>query len=134
LKSRKGVISALILAISVISLARFTLGYWRATFIQAGSQTVSDEVRAAAQLKRATISGEDFAALRGVHSLTPGGAGGVGLVTAYYGIVKAVEALAGRHAAVSAWAKQEMATCACYVGVQIDRRLRLSMAPLGAAL
>jgi hypothetical protein len=128
------VVSALILAISVVSLVRFTIGYWRATLIQAGSQTVSDEVRAAAQLKRATISGEDFAALRGVHSLTPGGAGGVGLVTAYYGIVKAVEVLAGRHAAVSAWAKQEMATCACYVGVQIDHRLRLSMAPQGAAL
>jgi hypothetical protein len=128
------VVSALILAISVVSLIRFAAGYWRAILIQAGSQTVSDEVRAAARLKRATISGEDFAALRGVHSLTPGGAGGVGLVTAYYRIVKAVEVLAGRHAAVSAWAKQEMATCACYVGVQIDRRLRMSMAPQGATL
>jgi hypothetical protein len=121
-------VPALILAISVVSLVRFAMSYFRAILIQAGQSPVSDEVRAAARLKRADISGEDFGALRGVHSLTPGGAGGVGLVAMYYRAVQAVGLLAGAHEGIGAWTKREMASCACYVGVQIDRRLRLSMA------
>jgi hypothetical protein len=34
----------------------------------------------------------------------------------------------GAHSGIAAWTKREMANCACYVGVQIDRRLQLSMA------
>jgi hypothetical protein len=121
-------VPALILAISVVWLVRFAISYFRAILMQAGSVAVSDEVRAAARLRKAEISGQDFAALRGVHSLTPGGPGGVGFVAMYYRAVQAVGVLAGGHATVAAWAKREMANCACYVGVQIDRRLRLGMA------
>ncbi len=127
-------VPVLILAISVVSLVRFAISYFRAVLIQASNVPVSDEVRAAARLRKAEISGEDFAALRGVHSLTPGGAGGVGLVAMYYRAVQAVGTLAGSHAALATWAKREMANCACYVGVQIDRRLRLSMAEQAGTL
>src|SRR5258707_1311621 len=40
----------------------------------------------------------------------------------------------GSNAAMASWAKREMANCACYVGVQIDRRLRLSMAEQAGTL
>ena len=63
-------VPALILAISVVSLVRFAMSYFRAILIQAGQLPVSDEVRAAARLKHSDISGEDFGALRGVHSLS----------------------------------------------------------------
>ena len=118
----------LILAISVVSLVQFAMSYFRALLIQAGQVPVSDEVRAAAGLKRAEISGEDFEALRGVHSLTPGGSSGVGLVAMYYRAMQAVKLVAGAQSGIAAWTKREMANCACYVGVQIDRRLQLSIA------
>lgn len=127
-------VPTLILAISVVSLVRFAISYFRAILLQAGGQPVSDEVRAAARLKRAEIRGEDFAALRGVHSLTPGGSGGVGFVAMYYRAMQAVGLVAGGHAAVAEWTKREMANCACYVGVQIDRRLRLSLAHQAGSL
>src|SRR5215813_13091334 len=121
-------VPVIILAISLISLVRFLVSYFRATLTQAGTLTVSDEVRVAARLTRAEISGEDFAALRGVHSLTPGGSGSVGFVSLYYHVVKSLGKLAGSHASFTAWTKQEMTKCAYYVGVQIDQRLRLSLA------
>jgi len=63
-----------------------------------------------------------------VHSLTPGGSGGVTLVKAYYRAVKVVGAIGKTQAACAAWAEREMAICARYVGVQIDGRLQMSFA------
>lgn len=117
-----------ILVISVVSLVQFAMSYFRAILMQAGQVPVSDEVRAAAGLKRREIRGEDFGALRGVHSLTPGGSSGVGLVAMYYRAMQVVKVVGGAHQGIAAWTKQEMANCASYVGVQIDRRLQLSIA------
>ena len=117
-----------ILVISVVSLVQFAMSYFRAILVQAGQVPVSDEVRAAAGLQGGEISAEDFGALRGVHSLIPGGSSGVGLVATYYRAMQAVKLIGGAHQGIAAWTKQEMANCACYVGVQIDRRLQLSIA------
>src|SRR5262245_48935556 len=113
----------LILGISVVALVQFAVSYFRAILIQAGKTPVSEEVRAAARLNRVEISGEDFEALRGVHSLTPGGTSGVGFVAMYYRAMQAVGLLAGAHQGIATWTRQEMANCSRYVGVQIDRRL-----------
>jgi hypothetical protein len=118
----------LILAISVVSLVQFAMSYFRAILTQAGQVPVSDEVRAAAGLRQGEISGEDFGALRGVHRLTPGGSSGVGSVAMYYRAMQTVRLIGGAHQGIAAWTKQEMANCASYVGVQIDRRLQLSLA------
>jgi hypothetical protein len=120
----------LILAISVVALVQFAISYFRAILMQAGKTPVSEEVRAA--VNRAEISGEDFEALRGVHSITPGGTIGVGFVAMYYRAMQAVGLLAGAHQGIAAWTRQEMANCSRYVGVQIDRRLQLSMAQQAA--
>src|SRR5947199_7613425 len=117
-----------ILVISVVSLVQFAMSYFRAILMQAGQVPVSDEVRAAAGLKRGEISEVDFGPLRGVHSLTPGGSSGVGLVAMYYRAMQAVKLIAGAHQGIAVWTKREMTNCACYVGVQIDRRLQLSIA------
>jgi len=128
LVGEKSMVPILILAISVISLIQFAMSYFRAILMQAGQVPVSDEVRAAAGINRGEINDEDFGALRGVHSLTPGGSSGVGLVAMYYRAMQAVKLIGGAHQGIAAWTKQEMANCASYVGVQIDRRLQLSIA------
>jgi hypothetical protein len=120
-------IPALILAISMVALLRFAVSYWRAALAGVSHQQISAEVRAAARVEKAYVSGRDFAALAGVHSLTPGSSVGVGFVGLYYHVVEGIGYIARRQTAVAAWTEREMAICAHYVAVQIDRRLQLSL-------
>jgi len=122
------VVSGFILAFSILGMVRFGILYWRGLLVQTAELPVSEEVRAAAQLSSGEITGKDFAALAGLHSLTPGGSGGVTLVRVYFRVVKMVAAMGRTQAACSAWAEREMAICARYVGVQIDGRLQMSFA------
>jgi hypothetical protein len=116
--------AALILAISIVALLQFALYYWRAILAGALAQPVSEEVRTAACIDRAVITGKDFAALAGIHHTIPGGSGGLGFVPLYYRMVDAVGALAMRIPVIAAWTESETAICAHYVGVQIDRRMQ----------
>jgi hypothetical protein len=112
-------------------MVRFAILYSRGLMIRTAESPVSEEVRAAAQLSSGEITGRDFAALAGLHSLTPGGSGGVTLVRAYLRVVQLVAAVGRTQAACADWAEREMATCAKYVGVQIDGRLQMSFAEQG---
>ena len=73
-------VSGFILAFSLVALIRFGILYCRGIMLRTAELPVSEEVRAAAHLSGEEITGRDFAALAGVHSLTPGGSGGVTLV------------------------------------------------------
>ncbi len=121
-------VAGIILALSIVGMIRFAILYCRGLMVRTAELPVSDEVRTAAQLSNGEITGKDFAALAGLHSLTPGGSGGVTLVQAYFRVVQLVGAVGRTQAACAAWAEREMATCAKYVGVQIDGRLQMSFA------
>jgi len=127
-------VSVFILAFSIIGMVRFAILYWRGLLVRTAELPISEEVRVAAQLSSGEITGKDFAALAGLFSLTPGGSGGVTLVRAYFRMVQVVAAVGRTQAACAAWAEREMATCARYVGVQIDGRLQMSFAEQGGMI
>ncbi len=125
-------LSAMLLAISIIALAQFALYYWRAVMSGVAAQPVSDRVLAAAGLAGGSVAWSDFDTLAGLLELTPtlrSREQGLGLVRAYYCFIGFLEQLAdARIPAVAAWSRREMAVCARYAAVQIDRRLQDNLA------
>jgi hypothetical protein len=56
------------------------------------------------------------------------GGSGLGLVRAYYSLVDGISSLVGRSMpAIGAWSQRELAVCARYAAVQIDRRLQANL-------
>ncbi len=121
-------ISALILVISMAAFCRLGLSYWRATLLAAALEPVSEEIRAAARLENEHVTGRDFKSLASLNSLTPEGVAGLGLIGLYYRVLEGVGYLGSTAPVIAAWTEDEMALCAQYLAVQIDRRLRTSLA------
>ncbi len=125
-------LSAMLLAISIIALAQFALYYWRAVMSGVAAQPVSDRVLAAAGLAGGSVAWSDFDTLAGLHELTPALRSreqSLGLIRAYYRFIGLLEQLAdARIPAIAAWSRREMAVCARYAAVQIDRRLQDNLA------
>ena|ERR1700685_2139687 len=123
--------AAMLFAISIVALTQFGLYYWRAVLAAAAGQPVSDSVLAAARVENGRVTGSDFKTLAGLHELTPDlqpNRGGLGFVSVYYQIVDSISAMAGqRMPAVAAWCDLELAVCARYAAVQIDRRLQSNL-------
>ena len=124
--------SAMLLAISTVALAQFAVYYWRAIVSGVAVQPVSEQVFAAARVKRSELRGEDFRSLAELHNLTPDLAAqtsGLGLVPLYFKLIHAVGKMAaGRVAALAEWAESERVLCARYAAVQIDRKLQSNLA------
>jgi hypothetical protein len=122
---------AVLFAISIVALSQFAIYYWRAVLAAVAGQPVSEHVLAAARVENGQVTGLDFGTLAGLHDLTPDlhpGRNGLGLVRLYYRIVDAVGAAAGRRMpAVAAWSEHELAICARYAAVQVDRRLQANL-------
>lgn len=121
-------ISALILVISMAAFCRLGLSYWRATLLAVALEPVSEEIRAAARLENERVTGRDFKSLASLNSLTPEGVAGLGLIGLYYRVVEGVGYLGSTAPAIAAWTEAEMTLCAQYLAVQIDQRLRTSLA------
>jgi hypothetical protein len=123
--------AAMLFAISIVALTQFAAYYWRAMLAGAAAQPVSARILAAAGAQNGEITGEDFAALVGLHELTPdlrSAGNGLGLVRLYFKLVDGIKSLAGsRMPAVGAWSQRELAVCARYAAVQIDRRLQANL-------
>jgi hypothetical protein len=123
--------AAMLFAISIVALTQFAAYYWRAMLAGAAAQPVSDRVLAAAGVQNGQVTGQDFPALLGLHNLTPelrSGGNGLGLVRLYYSLVDGIASVAGRSMpAVGAWSQRELAVCARYAAVQIDRRLQANL-------
>lgn len=121
----------MLLAISVVALSQFAIYYWRAILAAAAGQPVSAQVLAAAGVQDGQVTRRDFKTFVGLHDLTPElnpGGGGLGPVRLYYGLVDAIDALIGcRVPALAAWTERELAVCARYAAVQIDRRLQSNL-------
>src|ERR1700682_1424002 len=129
--------AAMLFAIPIVALSQFAAYYWRAMLAGAAAQPVSDRILAAAGVENGQLSGQDFPALLGLHDLTPelrSGGNGLGLVRLYYALVDGIASQVGRSMpAVAAWSERELAVCARYAAVQIDRRLPANL-ELAAAL
>jgi hypothetical protein len=123
--------AAMLFAISIVALTQFAAYYWRAMLAGAAAQPVSERVMAAAGVQNGQVTGQDFPALVGLHNLTPelnSGGSGLGLVRAYYSVVDGIAWLVGNSMpAVGAWSQRELAVCARYAAVQIDRRLQANL-------
>lgn len=128
--------AAMLLAISVIALSQFALYYWRAVLAGVAAQPVSERVLAAANLDVATMKGQDFEKLAGLHELTPDlqtSNDGLTLVRMYYRALEGLASLSLRMPSLSAWCERERVICARFAAVQIDRRLQANLA-MAAAL
>jgi len=123
--------AAMLFAISIVALTQFAAYYWRAMLAGAAAQPVSERVLAAAGVQNGQVTGQDFPALVGLHNLTPelrAGGNGLGLVRAYYRLIDGISSLVGSSLpAVGAWSERELAVCARYAAVQIDRRLQANL-------
>jgi hypothetical protein len=124
--------ATMILAIAVVALLQFALYYWRALLAGVASQPVSERVLEAAHLEGNAFCGADYERLANLHEMTPelkSGNNGLGLVGAYYEMVKTVCAAFGKLSpAVVSWSERESALCARFAAVQIDRRLQANLA------
>jgi hypothetical protein len=123
--------AGMLFAISIVALTQFGLYYWRAVLAAVAGEPVSDGVLAAAGLENGRLTGHDFDTLAGLHDLTPQldtNRSGLGFVRLYYRVVDALSATAGkRMPALSDWCDRELAVCARYAAVQIDRRLQANL-------
>jgi hypothetical protein len=122
-------IAALTLAVSIVALCRFSLYYWRALLAEVAAQPVFEGILEAARVEGGSVTGRDFAMLAGLHDLTPDlRQGGLGFIRLYYRIVDDIGAVAGQYLPVVAgWSERELATCARYAAVQIDRRRQANL-------
>jgi hypothetical protein len=123
--------AAMLFAISIVALSQFAAYYWRAMLAGAAAQPVSERILLAAGVQNGQLTGEDFPALLGLNNLTPelrSGRNGLGLVRYYYTLVDRLGSLVGRSMpSVAAWSQRELAVCARYAAVQIDRRLQANL-------
>jgi len=123
--------AAMLFSISIVALSQFAAYYWRAMLAGAAAQPVSERVLLAAGARNGLLTGDDFPALLGLHDLTPelrSGSSGLGLVRLYYALVNQLGSLAGSSVpVVAAWSQRELAVCARYAAVQIDRRLQANL-------
>ena len=128
--------ATMIFAIAIVALFQFALYYWRAMLTGVASQTVSNQVLEAAQVAESGPSGADFKRLATLHELTPEfqrDRSGLRSVRAYYEIVHGLQSRFGRMSpAVASWSEREMALCARYAAVQIERRLQANLAQAAA--
>jgi hypothetical protein len=122
--------AAMLFAISIVALSQFAAYYWRAMLAGVAAEPVSDRVLAAAGVQ-GQLTGQDFPALLGLHDLTPelrSSGKGLGLVRRYFALVDGLASLLGHSMpAVAAWSERELAVCARYAAVQIDRRLQINL-------
>ena len=119
--------AAMLFAISIVALSQFALYYWHAMLAGAAVQPVSDRILAAAGAQGGQLTGRHFATLLGIHELTPGlnsGSDGLFLVRHYFHLVEMMGRIVP---AISAWSQRELAVCARYAAVQIDRRWQMNL-------
>jgi hypothetical protein len=131
-------ISALILAISAAALIQFALAQWRAIWISAANQSVSETLRTETGLDADTLRDTDFPRLVSLYNevcpdkKTSGS--WLKEIALYYRIVAGLrEASRKVMPSVSNWAASEMRTCSRYVAVVIDHHLSLNMDRLASA-
>ena len=120
-------VAALIFIVSVGGFVQFGLYYWRATISGIASQEVSDRIRVAAGIPRASIGAQDFRSILILKDLSPdlrGPNGSFLAIRVYFSTVKQIGSLIP---AMASWANAEMTTCSRYLAVLMDQHLERNL-------
>ena len=124
--------SALILVLSSLALVKFAVSQWRAIWITAASQPLSDALQVATGIDETTVHAQDFEALVGLcHKLSPGlqkTSPWLREVSIYYRVVASFERVFKVSLpSFAAWAQLEMHICSRYVAVTLSQSLSMQL-------
>ena len=122
--------SIFILVAASCALVRFALLQWRAIWISASGQPLSDSLHAATGIDPRSVGSGDFAALvehcQRLYPKQTGRSGWLREVTGYYRLLKAADRLFRKALPqASQWSRKEMERCSRYVAVILDHQLVL---------
>ena len=126
--------AALICVISLAMMAQFAIFFWRANMLAIAAEPVSDTLIAA----QSSFSGWDstaFETVAAISNICPAiGSDSLKLwpARAYYQVMRLISRCSAITPQGSAWARQEMAFCAQYAAVSVDRRLSSNQAYMAA--
>jgi hypothetical protein len=121
-----------ILVLSSLALVKFAVAQWRAIWISAASQPLSEELQRATGINEATVGAQDFGTLvRLCRKLSPGlqnTSPWLRELSVYYRFVAALErAFKTSLPSFSAWAQREMHICSRYVAVALGQSLSMQL-------
>lgn len=125
-------VSVFILVFASFALVKFGISQWRAIWITAASQPLSDSLQLTAGIDSATISGGDFQTLMNLcDEVSPDlkkKSPWLREISMYYCVVEKLDqTFRVKLPAISAWAKSEMQICSRYVAVVLDQNLSMNM-------
>lgn len=129
---RQEMLSLFILVFSGFALIRFAVSQWRAIWISAANQPVSDSLQLTAGIDAAAIGAGDFGRLMNLcDRLSPElkkSSPWLSEVSMYYRAIARLEQVSkAKVPSISTWASREMQTCARYVAVLLDQNLAMSL-------
>jgi len=129
---RREMLSLFILVFSGFALIRFAVSQWRAIWISAANQPVSDSLQLTAGIDAAAIGAGDFGRLMNLcDRLSPElkkSSPWLSEVSMYYRAIARLEQVSkAKVPSISTWASREMQTCARYVAVLLDQNLAMSL-------
>src|SRR5258708_38124295 len=130
--SWRKMVSIFILVFAVIALVRFGISQWRAIWMSAANQPLSESLQLASGIDEASIGAGDFGTLLHLCSeLSPDlkkTSPWLREVSVYYRAVARLEqAFRAKFPSVSSWAKGEMQICSRYVAVLLHQSLSRSL-------
>jgi hypothetical protein len=122
----------LILAFAGFALVKFGIAQWRAIWITAANQPLSESLHLTAGIDGAHVGAGDFSTLMNLcNELSPDltkKSPWLRELSVYYRAVEKIErAFQTRLPAISTWAKSEMQICSRYVAVVLDQSLSMRM-------
>ncbi len=123
-------ITAIILAISMLALLQFFISYSRSLIVAYSTQPLSSQVREVASIQGRTVSGEEFPRLVQLARLCPESRDDrwpVSAVSSYFRFLNFVRSISARLLpSVSAWSERERSGCAYFAAITLDRRIASS--------
>lgn len=125
-------ISLLILGFSLVTLVRFGISQWRALWVTAASQRLSDSLQLSTGIDSAAIGPRDFGTIKTFWDrLSPElrkTSSWLGEVSVYYRLIAGVEKVCRlRLPSLSARANCEMQLCSRYAAVVLDQNLSMNL-------
>jgi hypothetical protein len=125
-------VSLLILVFAGFALVKFGIAQWRAIWITAANQPLSESLQLTAGIDGAHVGAGDFSTLMNLcNELSPDlkkKSPWLREVSVYYRAVEKLEhTFRMKLPAISTWAKSEMQTCSRYVAVVLDQSLSISV-------
>jgi hypothetical protein len=121
-----------ILAFAAFALVQFGVSQWRAIWISAAAQPLSDAWQMRVGMESNSVGAGDFAALVALcEQLSPGlkkASAWLSEVSLYYKVLAKLQKVVGmKLPSVSAWTLREMQTCSRYAAVVLDQGLSMNL-------